>query len=76
MVQRARRSLDLKKLDVEHQGAVGRDAGQALGAVGEVGRDGQATLAADGHAEDTDVPALDDLALAGLEGERLALLVG
>lgn len=70
------RLLDLKQLDVELQGAVGGDAGKTLGAVGKVGGDGQTTLAADGHALETDIPALDDLSLACLEGERLALLVG
>lgn len=70
------RLLDLEKLDVKDQLAVGGDAGESLGAVGEVGGDGQATLAANGHADDANVPALDDLAAAGLEGERLALLVG
>lgn len=68
--------LDLEQLDVELQGAVGGDAGKTLGAVGKAGGDGQTTLAADSHALDADVPALDDLALASLEGEGLALLVG
>jgi hypothetical protein len=40
-----------------------------------VGGDGDPALSADGHAGDTDVPALDDLAGAELESERLALLV-
>lgn len=68
--------LDLQQLDVKGQLAVGGDAGHAARAVAQVGGDGQATLAADSHTDDTDVPALDDLALADLEGERLALLVG
>lgn len=70
------RSLDLEELDIEDQCAVTGDAGHATGAVGKVSRDGQTTLAADGHADNTNIPALDDLALTGLEGERLALLVG
>lgn len=70
------RSLDLEELDVKGQCAVGRDARKASGAVGKVGGNGQAALTANGHADDTNVPTLDDLALADLEGERLALLVG
>lgn len=69
------RSLDLEKLNVEDQLAVGWDAGDALAAVGEVGRNRQTTLAADGHASNADIPALDNLALTQLEGERWALLV-
>ena len=68
--------LDLKKLDIEDQSAVGRDAGHGPAAVGQVGGDGQATLTADLHTGNTDIPALDDLALAELECERRALLVG
>jgi hypothetical protein len=41
-----------------------------------MGGDGQTALTTNGHADDTDVPTLDDLALASLEGERLTLLVG
>ena len=70
------RLLDLKKLDVEDEGAVAGDAGEGLAAVRHAGGDSKAPLSADGHAEDADVPALDDLALANLEAERLALLVG
>lgn len=40
------------------------------------GGDDETTLAANVHADDADIPALDDLALADLEGERRALLVG
>lgn len=68
--------LDLKQLDIEGQLAVGGDARHAAGAISEVGRNGQASLTTNGHANDADVPALDDLSLTGLEGERLALLVG
>lgn len=70
-----RNLLDLEELDVEDQGAVGGDAGKGAAAVGVVGRDGEATLATDSHAGNTDVPALDDLTLAELEGERGTLLV-
>lgn len=68
--------LDLDELDIEDESAVGRDAGEGLAAVGEVGGNSQPTLATDGHAENTNVPALDDLTLANLEAERRALLVG
>jgi hypothetical protein len=36
----------------------------------------QSAFATDGHADNTNVPALDDLALADLERKGLALLVG
>lgn len=68
--------LDLEQLNVESQLAVGRDAGHATRAVSEMGRDGQSSLATNGHTDNTDVPALDNLALTDLEGERLALFVG
>jgi hypothetical protein len=67
---------DRDALDVEDQVGVGGNVrGRALLAVRKRGGDGEATLTAGGHAGDTDVPALDDLADAELEGERLALLV-
>lgn len=68
--------FDLQQLDIEDQLGVGWDAGNALLAVREMRRDRDAALATDGHAGDTDIPALDDLALAQLESERLSLLVG
>lgn len=68
--------LDLEKLDVEDQGAIRGNAVKTLVSVGHVGGDGKAALAANRHAENTDIPALDDLTLSDLEGERLALLVG
>lgn len=68
--------LDLQELDVKDQRAVGGNAVQLLGAVGQVRGDCQAALAANGHADNTDVPAADDLALADAEGEGGALLVG
>lgn len=68
-------SLDLQQLDVKDQSTVAGDAGHALAAVRLAGGNGQATLTADSHALDTDVPAVNDLALAQLEGERGALLV-
>ena len=74
--QHGSRLLDLEELDVEDERAVRRDAGNGPAAVGEVGGDGKAALTTDGHADDANVPALDDLALADLEGKRRALLVG
>jgi hypothetical protein len=44
-----------------------------LGAVGQVGGNGESALTTDLHADETDVPALDDLAFSKTEGERLAL---
>jgi hypothetical protein len=72
-----RRLTDRDALDVEDQVRVGRDVrGRTLLAVCERSGDGEATFTARGHAGDTDVPALDNLADAKLEGEWLALLVG
>lgn len=68
--------FDFKELDIKDQLRVGRDARESLFAVREMGRNRDATLSTNGHASDTDVPALDDLTLTKLEAERLALLVG
>ena len=68
--------FDSKQLDIEGELAVRRNAGQRLAAVREVCRDGQPALTTDRHADNTDIPSLDDLAAASLEAERLALLVG
>jgi hypothetical protein len=70
-----KRLVDGNALDVEDELRVGGDAGYRLAAVCELGGDAETTLAAGLHAEDADVPALDDLADAELEAERLALLV-
>ena len=70
------RSLNFQQLDVKGQLAVGGDAGHTPRAISQMGGDGQATLATNGHADNTDVPALDDFILADLEREGLALLVG
>ena len=69
------RLLDLEKLDVEDKLAVGGDARQSLAAVGKMCGNSQATLATDGHAGNTDIPSLDDLALAKLKGKWRSLLV-
>ena len=69
-----RSSVDHFALDFEGEGGVGWDVGAgAVLAVGHVGRDGQLALAPDLHALDAHVPPLDDLALAQLELEGLAL---
>lgn len=68
--------LDLQQLDVKGQLRVSRDAGLRLAAVGKVCGNGETTLATNSHALDADIPALNDLATTGSEGERLALLVG
>jgi len=68
--------LNLQQLHIEDEGAVGRDPGERFAAIGSRGGDRQATLAADSHAENADVPTLDHLTLADLEGEWGALLVG
>ena len=69
--------VDRDDLDVEDEGGTARNVwGSATGTVGVVSGDGDPALSANGHAGDTDVPALDDLALAELEGEGLAFLVG
>src|SRR5688572_32148074 len=66
------RSADVEELDLEDQGGVRRNDGrEAARAVAEVGRDHELALAADLHAGDALVPALDDLAGAELEVERL-----
>ena len=67
--------LDLEKLDVEDKLAVGGNARQSLAAVGKMCGNGQTALATDGHAGNTDIPALDDLALTKLKGKWRSLLV-
>lgn len=69
-------SLDLKKFDIEDQCAIGGNARKATGAVGKMSGDSETALTTNSHANNTNVPALDHLSLASLEGERLALLVG
>src|SRR5262245_5112980 len=69
----SRWSFHSQKFDDEGQLRIRRDrAGVAALAVGEVGGDDELALAADLHAGDALVPALDDLPGAELEGERAA----
>src|SRR6185295_19091958 len=64
---------DLEQLDLEHQRRVRRDhAAAAMLAVGERGRDGELALAALLHAFNALVPALDHVACAEREVERVA----
>src|SRR5690606_10510578 len=65
-------SAGVEDVDDEDEGRAGRDGAVVLVAVAELGRDDHDDLAADGLPEQAGVPALDDLAGAGLEGERRA----
>ena len=67
------KSIERNGLTIEAQGGVGRNAGDGLVSVAHAGGDGDATLTANPHANETDVPALDDLAFAEAEGKRLSL---
>src|SRR4029079_2108271 len=62
-------SADVDQVDDEDQGLARLDDGaRAACAVAQVGRDDEPTAAADLHADDTAVPAGDDV--AGTERER------
>src|ERR1044071_5391586 len=66
-------SGDTQQLHFEHQRRLRRnDAGKALVAVGELGRDGEPALAAHLHAGHPLVQALDQLARAESEVQRVA----
>jgi hypothetical protein len=67
--------VDLQALDIECQLGIGGNVGNALFPVGQLRRDDDPALAASADALKTDFPALDDLASAKLERERLALFV-
>ncbi len=66
----------LKHLDVEYQGRIRWDSRKGFAAVGQASRDGYSSLAADRHACDANVPALNDFTGAEGEGEGFALFVG
>src|SRR5687767_422103 len=68
--------MDAEELDLEHQGRVGGNgAREAAWAVGQIRRDGELALAADLHAGDALIPALDHAPGAELELERLAAIL-
>lgn len=69
-------ALNAHQLRLEDEGGIGRDdlASTAL-AVAELRGDGELALLANLHAQETLVPALDDLPGANLKLERLAALV-
>jgi hypothetical protein len=68
--------LDLDELSLKDERRVGRDdTADGAVSVGEVGGDGELAPLADLHAEEALIPALDDLALADGEVERLAAIV-
>ena len=69
-------SVDLQQLQVERELRVCWNAWHFPLAVCQFCGDDDATFAANRHARNTDVPALDDIATSKGEGERLALLVG
>src|SRR6266851_1632314 len=75
VVARPRSLLHAEQLDIEHQRGVRWDhpAGAAR-AIAEFGRDDQGALAADLHAGDALVPALDDLPGTQAEAEGLAAI--
>lgn len=75
-VSRCVKLFDLKTFNIKDQLRVGRNTGESLLAVRKVRRDGDTALRANCHASNSNLPALDDFALAELEGERLSLLVG
>ena len=76
MLAREAASANIEKLDIERKLRVWRNATGAFVAVGEFRRNRYTTLATNGHAWDTAVPALDDFATAEGEGEWRALFVG
>lgn len=76
-IQAKRRLADGDALDIEDQVRVGRNVrGSTLLSVCKRCWNGKTALRARGHAGDTNVPALDDLAYTELEREWLALFVG
>ena len=69
------RSVDVDKLDVKDECRVLGNAGDILAAICVLCWNGETTFAANSHALNTNVPALDHLSGAELERERFALLV-
>lgn len=69
-------SWQIRNHGTHTQHAVCGDGTSATAAVRPVGLDGELALLSRAHAEQTLVPALDDLALANSEAKRLAAVVG
>src|SRR5947209_3433500 len=71
----SRSLLDFQELYLEGQLGIGWDgAGKPALAIAEFRRNHQFALAPGFHADDAFIPALDDLAAAQLEAERLAAI--
>jgi hypothetical protein len=66
-------NADELSLELEHR--VGRDGSHTPGSVSPVRLNGQCPLLAGAHVQKSLVPSLDDLALADVEGQRLAAVV-
>lgn len=66
-------NADKLSLELEHR--VGRDGSHTPSSVSPIRLDGQCPLLAGAHVQESLVPSLDDLALADVEGERLAAVV-
>jgi hypothetical protein len=64
------------KLSLKDEHRVGRDGTHSSGAVARLGLDCECPLLARAHAQDSLVPALDHLALADVERQRLTAVVG
>lgn len=69
-------AIDADQLRLEDQHAVRRNGPGAPASVRPVRLDGELPLLARAHVEQTLVPALDHLAAADLEAERLSAVVG
>lgn len=66
-------NADELSLELEHR--VGGDGSHAPSSVSPLRLDGQCSLLAGAHVQESLVPSLDDLSLADVEGERLAAVV-
>jgi hypothetical protein len=64
------------KLGLKDEHRVGRNGTHCSGAVARLGLDCECPLLARAHAQNALVPALDHLALANVERQRLAAVVG
>jgi hypothetical protein len=64
------------KLSLKDEHRVGGDGTHGSGAIARLGLDCECPLLARAHAQNSLVPALDHLALANVERQRLAAVVG